>query len=455
MTLPPLYANYSMDFPGSPQAMSRGMAISNPQLHHHDIDAHQFLEEVEMGMYAEVFLANFSINNTSYLNRKKLQALRLQDLPKMGITQYSHQKIIHDHIQHVLEFEFASPVRKKQVRSKMEELFPDRDFGPQEDEVPKVKKLTMADMQIPERDMEKRSRAKHVNISKRRRRSFDKDAWQCISHLRTADATSHEVAEALREGNAQVAVKVEMQRHEQRRRRSFEGHNHATAFGNRALGADMINKELHALQNIHMKRLKRVMNCEEAHIMFIHERTHDLLLVTEHRVWYRLPLGFSVPGQCAESGATINVAKAYDDTFFNSNLDEKLGIKSRQVLCYPLRGNRGAGTIIGVLMCTNKEHGFDDNDENALADLASNMADDLHTKFRELTTIADIMYGSAVFVNGNNGTLGTRRGGATGAPSSLHHITIAMEAHKVQAYDAAAAPNGMHSQHESNKMRFA
>ena len=196
------------------------------------------------------------------------------------------------------------------------------------------------------------------------------------------------------------------------------------------------------------------MNCEEAHIMFIHERTHDLLLVTEHRTWYRLPLGFSVPGQCAETGATINVPKAYEDAFFNSNLDEKLGIKSRQILCYPLRGNRGAGTIIGVLMCTNKEHGFDENDESALADIASNMADDLHSKFRELTTIADIMFGSAVYVNGSNGTLGTRRGGANNTASTLHHSTAAMNAHKVSPYDPATAVSSIHSVHETNKMHF-
>jgi hypothetical protein len=451
MTLPPLYANMSMDFPGSPQARSKGMALSSYQLQHHDIDAYEFLSEIEMEMYTDTFLTNFSLNNTNYLNRKRLLSIRMQDFPKMGITQYDHQKILYDHIQHALEYEFNSPVRKMQVRTKMEERFPDRNFA----KPVKISKLRPEDLHIPHRELKKVGHAQHNTISSRRRRSFDKNVWQCISHLRTAEAISSEVANSLRDGNPEAAERIEKKHNDRRRRRSFE-HNHSgTEFGNRALSADMLQKELHILHQEHIKRIKRVVNCEESHIMFIHERTHDMLLVTEHRVWYRLPLGFSIPGQCAETGAAVITNNAYDDSLFNSNLDEKLGIKSKQIMAYPLRGNRGAGSIIGILMCTNKIDGneFDSNDQDAVATIATNISDDLHTKFHELTTIADIMYGSAVLVNAHGGVLGQRRG-STMSASTLQKKTAATLGHQQRVYDPNNEEQGIHSVHEKNVMHY-
>jgi hypothetical protein len=455
---------FSMQFPGSPQARSKGMALSSYQVQHHDIDAEEFLREIDLLMYKDVLLTNFAIHGTNYLNRKRLSTIRMQDLPKMGITQYDHQRHLLDHIQHTLEFEFNSPVRKRQVLSKMEERFPGKDLSHLHPPV-KVSKLKVEDLHIPHRDLPKRA-ANTETISRRRRRSFDKMAWDSINHLRTSDAESHNIAEALRAGHKEVAIAAESKANDRRRRRSFDSNNAGTSFGNRALTADLIHTELHLLQSQHMKRCKRLVGCEEAHICFIHERTHDLLLVTEHSVWYRLPMGFSSPGQCAEQGTVLNITNAYEDAYFNSNLDDKLHMKTKSVLCYPVRGNRGAGAVIGVLMCTNKNDddgngnsnngSFDDSDVDQVASIATNIADDLHSKFRELTTIADIMYGSAVFVNAHNGGVGMRqstnegskKGGVNGPSSTLTKKTAASEGHRVHAYDATAHANdGIHDVH--------
>lgn len=58
MTLPPLFASMpmSMDFPGSPQARSKGLSLSSAQVQHNDIDAHELLGEIEMDMYGEYLL---------------------------------------------------------------------------------------------------------------------------------------------------------------------------------------------------------------------------------------------------------------------------------------------------------------------------------------------------------------------------------------------------------------
>lgn len=163
-------------------------------------------------------------------------------------------------------------------------------------------------------------------------------------------------------------------------------------------------------------------------------------------MWYRLPSDFSLPGHCAECGTVVSVNDAYENAVFNSNLDEKLGIRSREVLCYPLRGSRGAGAIIGVLMCTNKHGGFDGADEDALATVASGIADDLHSRFRELVSIADIMYGSAVLVQAGGGALGLRR--TTG--SSLQADTAARRGARVEPYSTVGADRSIHDVHEAS-----
>jgi len=411
-----------------------------------------------MDQYAEVFLVNFGVNDTNYLNRKRLKGLRLQDFATMGISQFAHQRILKDHVDHALEFEFKSPVRKNQVRSKMEERFPDRNFDTKFSDVKhtghkplKIHKLRVEDMHIPEREIKHAAHQKgQQEVSSRRRRSFDKQVWQCISHLRTTDKENREAAAELRQGNTEAVVQIEKKSHDSRRRRSFDHSHHGQAYGNRALSADLIHKELHALQSGHMKRLRKLLGAQEAYVMFLHGPSHDLLLVTEHAVWYKLPSGFSLMGQCAESGAVINCADAYQNPSFNSNLDEKIGVKSKEVLCYPLRGSRGAGSVIGVIMGLNKEGAFDSNDEETIAVIAQNIADDLTSKFQELTAVADIMYGSAIAVIAHGGIMGARSGSFHGTPGegSLLRATKASVAQRARFYDSSQVdPNEIHSVH--------
>ncbi len=293
----------------------------------------------------------------------------------------------------------------------------------------------------------------HQAVTTRRRRSFDNNVWQCISHLRTTDNDNAAAAAAIREGNPEALVKIETLKHDSRRRRSFDHKNAATGYGNRALGADMIHRELHELQSKHMHKLKRVIGCAEAHIMFVHSQSHDLLLVTEHAVWYRLPLGFSIPGHCAETGHIVVTSNAYEDQLFNSNLDEKLGIVSKEVMCYPLRGARGAGAVIGVLMCTNKNGGFDNTDEEALATVAQHIAEDLMTKFHELTTVADIMYGTAVSLHVHGGIAGERRGSQS-FNNKVTRATSASVAQQARPYNSKEhATDGVHSIHGNPRLK--
>ncbi len=339
----------------------------------------------------------------------------------------------------------------------MQKRFPGRKFGNDSGEIPisrNIHKLRVEDLHIPEREI-KHSKAPGPDnaATTRRRRSFDKNVWQCITHLRTTSKENASAADELRHGHAEALVAIEKKSHEHRRRRSFDHAQSGIAFGNRALSADLIHKELHQLQSLHMKRLRKLLGCKEAYVMFLHGPSHDLLLVTEHAVWYRMPIGFSLMGHCAENGSIVNAQQVYEDINFNSNLDDKLGIVSKEVLCYPLRGNRGAGAVIGVIMGVNKDGGFDHNDEETIATIAQNIADDLMSKFVELTTIADIMYGSAIAIHVQGGQLGTRRRDGKGKSvletGSLNRPTKASEAQRTHAYESDYGLSGkdVHSVH--------
>ena len=403
--MPNLYETFGggeggFGMPGSPKH-SKGLTLSTAQLHANDIDVHEWLAEIDMNMYADVFLRNFGIFETNFLNRKHLTKVRLQDLPKMGVTQLHHAKLIHEHIHHTLQYEFGSPVRRKHVDNKMREMYPEK--YPDIDHVPKkIGRMKVEDLHIPERKvMQNRDLTKHKNISRTRRRSFDKQAWANISHLRTADVGSHEAADNLRDGDSSKATQIEAEKEETRRRRSFDNKSHLKGkqYGDRALLSDMIHRELHGLQREHLKVLKNMVNCEHAHICFVNEKSHDLLMfVPEQHTWYRMEHGMSLAGACVDSGHHVNVDDAYADGRFNINVDMRTGITSKEVLAMPLRGSKGGGQVKGVVVLTNKKGGFDGYDEDTVATAVQRISEALFSKFKELNDIADIMAGSAIFI---------------------------------------------------------
>ena len=427
LALPSIYGSGFDNFlPGSPKHR-RGLPLSTAQIHQNDTDVHDWLAEIDLSMYADVFIENFAVYGTNFLNRKHLAKLRMQDLPKMGITNYSHEKLIMEHIHHTLQYEFSSPVRKSQQSKKMRDLFPEK--YPDKEHIPiKIGKLKIEDLHIPERSVEAlHKNTKHKKESKeerrRRRRSFDNNAWQSISHLNTSDKVSKMAVDLLRDGQSQVAEAIETKETERRRRRSFDHDDARIRFGNKAQHADIIHRELHGLQREHLKSLRKMLGAEYAYVMFLHEETHDLLLYSEH-TWYRLPMGYSIAGHVAETGLLTNIAKASDDTRFNSNLDKKLGIVSEAILAVPLRGSMGGGNIIGVIQLVNKPGGFTAADEDAVATLVQRIAEDMHSKFKELDHIADMVYGSAVYINEKGGDLGTRQIGSKHRIDAATHASV-------------------------------
>ena len=81
----------------------------------------------------------------------------------------------------------------------------------------------------------------------------------------------------------------------------------------------------------------------------------------------------------------------------------KTGFKTKNILCQPLRGQRGGGHIIGVIQMLNKEGGFDASDEEHMATCVQRVADDMHAQFKELVGIADHMIANSIFVGDKGG----------------------------------------------------
>lgn len=77
-----------------------------------DIECEEWLNEVNMGQYLPTFLSNFTYGG-KYLSRKRLQQVRLQDFPKMNITNYADQKILMEHIRLTLQHEYSNPERRR------------------------------------------------------------------------------------------------------------------------------------------------------------------------------------------------------------------------------------------------------------------------------------------------------------------------------------------------------
>jgi HD-GYP domain-containing protein (c-di-GMP phosphodiesterase class II) len=84
----------------------------------------------------------------------------------------------------------------------------------------------------------------------------------------------------------------------------------------------------------------------------------------------RFPAGKGLAGECARSGAVLNIPDAYADPRFNPEIDKRTGYRTRSVLCVPLR--RRDGSPMGVVQALNKQGGgaFDAEDLRRLETLA-------------------------------------------------------------------------------------
>ena len=86
----------------------------------------------------------------------------------------------------------------------------------------------------------------------------------------------------------------------------------------------------------------------------------------------RLPLERGIAGWVAREGKAVRLDDAYTDSRFEPEVDRRLGFRTRQLLCLPIRNE--AGAVIGVLQLLNKPEAFTEEDEAFLDALSSHVA---------------------------------------------------------------------------------
>lgn len=378
----------------------------------------------------EQYSGTFMINCRSLqgkednLSRKRLMQLRIQDFSKMNIKDFEDAKILMEHIRISLRYEFLSPLRKSAVKQHNEiKGIPIR-FDEEDEDVSQEKKPKFKGV-ISEEKAEAKSQGKKEpsyvekkKKEKQRRRSFDNQAWQSISQLRTATSNKARDA-ALERTRAGFFPNVDNQDVKEKRTRTrrwtvsddsdepLSTKELAKRYGNMALEFDMIQQEMQLLQKEQLDYYRDVVGCEMATIQFLSKKTDELVMLHDKK-WYRHGAHVGFAGDCVTSGDIVHVSDPQQDLRFNKNVDDAFDVQTKNILCYPVRANRGGGAIIGVLSMINKlnDTDFERSDYDILGDCVRKISDELHIRFRELLDAAELLAGNSVYISDKSAKTG-------------------------------------------------
>jgi putative nucleotidyltransferase with HDIG domain len=124
-----------------------------------------------------------------------------------------------------------------------------------------------------------------------------------------------------------------------------------------------------------VSRVTKAMNAERTSLYLIDwDRNEIWTKVAEQVKLFCLPIGEGISGLVAKTGETINVADAWELSYFKRDFDLQQNFRTKAVLCMPI--NNRAGERIAVVQVLNKRGGgaFDEDDVSLLRSLASQMA---------------------------------------------------------------------------------
>jgi hypothetical protein len=165
-----------------------------------DIPADEWLDEIGMSQYTETFKVNFA-NGGNFISRRRLGQLRLQDYPKLNITNYGDEKILHKFITHILKHPYIkkirpSPAKKLPTVNLPSAAEPKRRLVSQDsygvferqesfgNNVDRNEKSSDRKEGSGERAVPVLERKDSKQIKTRQRHSFDDKAWEAINKSR-------------------------------------------------------------------------------------------------------------------------------------------------------------------------------------------------------------------------------------------------------------------------------
>lgn len=423
-------------------------------LPHDGIDCRAWLEEMGLGQYEEVLLANFSLNGSSkFLIKTSIYKIRVTDLvAKLNMTNYEHQRIFMEQIQRLFindntlpdiqpfvpTYEVYDPNKNLKCTNEIVQTSPrvSKDTAEMRESsnniitksggvqstssngqtcLPLIRTQTLDETQKNQGNVQTDKKAdpqarvfgRHAAT---RRRSFDEQAWNAIAkHKHGKDKESKSSAlEQLRNGATANQnfdpLRVQQEKDEKktsRQRRNTYGENtldqdsrsRALMFGNKAQEFDKIQRELKEMQDDILGKCKKIIGCETASILFLNAATRELMIYVETKQWIRVPVDKSIAGACVTTGQIVLVPDAYADARFNRSVDLATGYRTRNVLCAPVRSLRHAGNFVAVIEMINKisPDGFDDQDVLVLQSFVDKVADSLDSQFKDLMGVTSII----------------------------------------------------------------
>ncbi len=134
--------------------------------------------------------------------------------------------------------------------------------------------------------------------------------------------------------------------------------------------------DLAELLNIILQLTTRHTGAERGTVFLVDRERNEIwslvgLGLDTHEI--RLPISRGIAGWVAEHGETVNLEDAYADPRFESEVDIRLGFRTKSLLCLPIRSK--SGETIGVLQLLNKKSGpFTRADENLLRAISDHVA---------------------------------------------------------------------------------
>jgi phosphoserine phosphatase RsbU/P len=134
--------------------------------------------------------------------------------------------------------------------------------------------------------------------------------------------------------------------------------------------------DLAELLNIILGLTTRYSGAERGTVFLVDRNKEEIwslvgLGLNQHEI--RLPITKGIAGWVAQHGEMVNLADAYADPRFESEVDLRLGYRTRSLLCMPIRNK--ANETIGVLQLLNKKSGpFLQADENMLQAISDHVA---------------------------------------------------------------------------------
>lgn len=126
-----------------------------------------------------------------------------------------------------------------------------------------------------------------------------------------------------------------------------------------------------------MNQISKLVDAEKSSLFLMSGRNLSLMFMSHFaenmKENIQLDLKMGLVGTCILNNRIINIANAYDNPYFNPDVDKKTGFRTESVLCVPFSKN---GTIAGAIQLINKKNGiFSPEDEKITLQKISVFAD--------------------------------------------------------------------------------